>query len=85
LLTYGSYKPLSELDTGEMVLGYERESFETGKKAVVLLNFSEKEQKVHVESPSREEYEVLVSNQEAGIKAGNVTLVPYGAVVLVSK
>jgi alpha-glucosidase len=85
LLTYGSYKPLSELDTGEMVLGYERESFETGKKAVVLLNFSDKEQRVHVESPSRETYEVLVSNQEAGIKGGFVTLVPYGAVVLVSK
>ena len=85
LLTYGSYKPLSELDTGEMMLGYERESFETSKKAVVLLNFSDKEQKVHVESPSREEYEVLVSNQEAGIKAGHVTLMPYGAVVLVSK
>jgi oligo-1,6-glucosidase len=85
LLTYGSYKPLSELDTGDMVLGYERESFETGKKAVVLLNFSDKEQVVHVESPGREEYEVLVSNQETGIKAGKVSLVPFGAVVLVSK
>jgi oligo-1,6-glucosidase len=85
LLTYGSYKPLSELDTGEMVLGYERESFETGKRAVVLLNFSDKEQKVHVESPSSQEYEVLVSNQEAGIKAGSVTLMPYGAVVLTSR
>jgi oligo-1,6-glucosidase len=85
LLTYGSYKPLSELETGDMVLGYERESFETGKKAVVLLNFSDKEQTVHVESPGREEYEVLVSNQGTGIKTSHVSLVPFGAVVLVSR
>jgi hypothetical protein len=51
----------------------------------VLLNFSDKEQKVHVESPSSQEYEVLVSNQEAGIKAGSVILMPYGAVVLTSR
>ena len=38
-----------------------------------------------VESPGREEYEVLVSNQWMGIRAGKVSLVPFGAVVLVSR
>ncbi|KAK9485368.1 glycoside hydrolase superfamily [Lipomyces starkeyi] len=46
LFVYGSYSPLSELETGEMVLGYERECHETGKKAAVLLNFSDREQKL---------------------------------------
>ena len=83
LLVYGSYTPLSEERTGEMVLGYERRSEETGESAVVLLNFSEKEQKVDAK-----EYEgcsVLVSNQKAGVDGGNLTLVPYGAVVLYRK
>lgn len=99
LFVYGSYTPLSEGDTGEMVLGYEREDFETGQTAVVLLNFSDRERKVQVKSCARQEFEVLISNQDAGIKTqtvtsmphgaviktGSVTLIPFGAVVLVSK
>ena len=98
LLTYGAYKPLSEGDTGEKVLGYERECYETGQRAVVLLNFSDREQRVHIKSFAQQDFEVLVSNQEAGvktshvtlmpsravIKASYVTLMPFGAVVLVS-
>jgi oligo-1,6-glucosidase len=62
LLTYGSYTPLSEGDTGEKVLGYERQCHETGKTAVVLLNFSDREQKVQIKSSAQREFEVLVSN-----------------------
>ena len=83
LLVYGSYKPLLEDVTGEPVLGYERQCHENGKKAVVLLNFSDEEQKVA--SSAWKDYEVLASNQDGGVDGGSVTLVPFGAVVLTSK
>ena len=84
LLTYGSYTPLSEGDTGEKVLGYERQCHETGKTAVVLLNFSDREQKVQIKSFAQREFEVLISNQEPNIKAHNVTLMPHGAIIKAS-
>ncbi|KAK9489150.1 hypothetical protein V1508DRAFT_428880 [Lipomyces doorenjongii] len=83
LFVYGSYSPLPELETGEMVLGYERECHETGQKASVLLNFSDAEQKVPAKK--YQDFSVLVSNQEGSdIVAGQVTLKPFGAVVLQS-
>jgi len=84
IFTYGSYTPLSEGDTGEKVLGYERQCHETGKTAVVLLNFSDREQKVQIKSFAQREFEVLVSNQEPNIKAHNVTLMPHGAIIKAS-
>ena len=83
LLVYGSYKPLPEPETGGLVLGYERQCHETGRRAVVLLNFSDKEQRVS--SSAWEGYEVLVSNQDAGVNGGSVLLAPFGAVVLTTK
>ncbi|KAJ5814029.1 alpha-amylase [Penicillium pulvis] len=81
LFVYGSYVALSEEDTGEMVLGYERVS-QTGQKAVVLLNFSDAEQKV---SKKFEHLALLVSNQgELRVGDGEVVLQPFGAVVLYS-
>lgn len=81
LFVYGSYVALSEEDTGEMVLGYERVS-QTGHKAVVLLNFSDAEQKV---SKRFEHLALLVSNQgDSCIRDGEVVLQPFGAVVLYS-
>ncbi|KAJ6002739.1 alpha-amylase [Penicillium sp. IBT 35674x] len=81
LFVYGSYVALSEEDTGEMVLGYERVS-QTGQKAVVLLNFSDAEQKV---SKRLEQLTLLVSNQgDSCIGDGEVVLQPFGAVVLYS-
>ncbi|KAJ5559953.1 alpha-amylase [Penicillium frequentans] len=81
MFVYGSYVALSEEDTGEMVLGYERVS-QTGQKAVVLLNFSDAEQKV---SKQFEHLALLVSNQgDSCAKDGEVVLQPFGAVVLYS-
>ena len=80
LLVYGTYTPLSEERTGEMVLGYVRQSHGSDETAVVLLNFSEQEQTV--EMKEYEGYSVLLSNQTSGVVDGALTLVPYGAVVL---
>ncbi|KAJ5556518.1 alpha-amylase [Penicillium frequentans] len=81
LFVYGSYVALSEEDTGEMVLGYERVS-QTGQKAVVLLNFSDAEQKVLKQF---EHLTLLFSNQdESCVGDGEVVLQPFGAVVLYS-
>ncbi|KAJ5655481.1 alpha-amylase [Penicillium longicatenatum] len=78
LFIYGSYVAISEEETGEMVLGYERAC--QGQKAVVLLNFSDAEQKVVAKR--LEHLSLLVSNQ--GDLCGNreVVLQPFGAVVL---
>ncbi|KAL2113198.1 hypothetical protein VUR80DRAFT_5105 [Thermomyces stellatus] len=83
LLVYGSYKPLPESETGDLVLGYERQCHETGRKAVVLLNFSDKEQRVSL--GACEDFEVLTSNQDAGFNGGSVVLDPFGAVALITK
>ncbi|KAJ5889878.1 alpha-amylase [Penicillium tannophilum] len=81
LFVYGSYVALSEEDTGEMVIGYERVS-QTGQKAVVLLNFSDAEQKV---SKKFVHLALLVSNQDDScVEDGEVVLQPFGAVVLYS-
>lgn len=83
LLVYGSYKPLPEEETGELVLGYERQCYESGKKAIVLLNFSEKEQRVAL--GAWKDYEVLASNQDGGVNGNSVVLVPFGTAVLTTK
>jgi alpha-glucosidase len=49
LFVYGSYTPMDESETGEMVVGYERNWSQTGQKAAVLLNFSDQIQTVPVE------------------------------------
>ncbi|KAG9857136.1 hypothetical protein KCU98_g11909, partial [Aureobasidium melanogenum] len=84
LLTYGSYTPMSEGDIGEKVPGYERQCHETSKTAVVLLNFSDREQKVQIRRFAQREFEVLISNKEPNIKAHNVTLMPHGATIKAS-
>jgi alpha-glucosidase len=84
LFIYGSYLSLPESETGEMVLGYERHCQETGKQAVVLLNFSDQVQKVGVEKYKG--FSTLVSNQSGETHIGNqVELRQFGAVVLLSK
>lgn len=81
LFVYGSYTALEESETGESVLGYERCWNQTGQKAVVLLNFSDRAQAVPVEK--YEGFQVLISNQVGIGKAKDqVELQPCGAVVL---
>ncbi|SMY22237.1 unnamed protein product [Zymoseptoria tritici ST99CH_1A5] len=80
LLVYGSYTSLPESETGDMVLGYERTSHEDGRKAVVLLSFSEKEEVISVDK--YQDFEVLVSNGCSEAVDGKVTIRPYGSVVL---
>ncbi|CAG8909799.1 unnamed protein product [Penicillium egyptiacum] len=83
LFVYGSYIALEESETGEMVLGYERDWSETGQKAAVLLNFSDQIQTVPVER--YEGFSILISNQHGiGCAEGLVELHPYGAVVLLN-
>lgn len=84
LFVYGSYTPLEEIQTGEMVLGYERSWSQTGQKAVVLLNFSDQSQTVPADK--YEGWRVLISNQNGiGCVQGQVELIPYGAVVLLNR
>lgn len=78
LFVYGSYEPLPEEQTGETVLGWEWRS-QNGARALVLLNFSDREQSVIVNGC--EENSVLVSNGRATVKEASVTLGPYGAIV----
>lgn len=80
LLVYGTYTPLSEDRTGEMVLGYVRQSHGSNEKAVVLLNFSEQEQKVGLEDFAG--FSELVANQKVDVIGKSLALVPFGAVVL---
>ncbi|KAL2802990.1 glycoside hydrolase superfamily [Aspergillus granulosus] len=81
LFVYGAYSPLDEQETGEMVLGYVRETYGV-ERAAVLLNFSDAEQTVEGMEEYRH-YAVLVSNQsERGVVEGRVILRPFGAVVL---
>lgn len=83
LLVYGSYTPMEESETGEMVLGYERSWSQTDQKAVVLLNFSDQSQTVFVEK--YEGFSILISNDGRLDPAKNqVELQPYGAVVLLN-
>lgn len=83
LFVYGSYSPLEESETGELVLGYEREWSQSDQKAVVLLNFSDQVQTVPVDK--YEGYSVLVSNRgDIDHAKCQVELQPYGAVVLLS-
>ncbi|KAK5330663.1 hypothetical protein LTR70_000493 [Exophiala xenobiotica] len=83
ILVYGSYSPLPESETGEVVLGYERECHETGKKAGVLLNFSATQQRV-LAAKRYPDFSVLVSNQDPNFVDGQITLKPFGAIVLQS-
>ncbi|KAK3683268.1 hypothetical protein LTR37_020381 [Vermiconidia calcicola] len=81
LFVYGSYEPVPESSTGEMVFAYRRESHESGQMAVVFLNFSDKEQKVPAEE--YKDFSVLLSNhQSQAVFEGQLALVPFGAVVL---
>lgn len=83
LFVYGTYTPLEESETGELVLGYEREWSQTDQKAVVLLNFSNQVQTVPLDK--YEGYSILVSNRgDIDPAKGQVELQPYGAVVLLS-
>ncbi|OJJ01313.1 hypothetical protein ASPVEDRAFT_40868 [Aspergillus versicolor CBS 583.65] len=78
LFVYGGYRPLDEEYTGEMVLGYVRES--RSETAVVLLNFSDVEQMVGEEY---QHYTVLV-NESCRVD-GRAILSPFGALVLYSR
>ena len=76
LFVYGAYRPLDEEQTGEMVLGYVRET--RGESAVVLLNFSDVEQTVQIE-----EYQhVVLVNESCALVDGRAILSPFGALVL---
>ncbi|OOQ84624.1 Alpha-glucosidase [Penicillium brasilianum] len=84
LFVYGSYTPLEESETGEMVLGYERSWSQTDQKAVVLLNFSNRVQAVPTEKYKGSG--ILVSNQEGiDLAKGQAELQPFGAVVLLNE
>ncbi|KAJ5938811.1 putative alpha-glucosidase (maltase) [Penicillium verhagenii] len=79
LFVYGSYTAISEEETGELVLGYERIS-QAGQKAVVLLNFSDVEQRVFTQRVDK--FGVLASNQgESSFEEAEVVLRPFGAMV----
>ena len=81
LFVYGSYEPVPESSTGEMVFAYRRKSHESGQMAVVFLNFSDKEQKVPAEE--YKDFSVLWSNhQSQAVFEGQLALVPFGAMVL---
>lgn len=81
LFVYGSYTPMEKSETGEMVLGYERNRSQTNQKAVMLLNFSDQIQTVPVDK--YEGFSILISNNGRIDSANNqVELQPYGAVVL---
>lgn len=83
LFVYGSYTALEESETGEMVLGYERNWSQTDQKAVVLLNFSDQIQTVPAEK--YDGFSILVSNQGDMDRAkGQVELQPYAAMVLLN-
>ncbi|CAG7920301.1 unnamed protein product [Penicillium olsonii] len=81
VFVYGSYTPLSETETGEMVLGFERECKETGQQVVVLLNFSHGELRVSTERYAS--WRVLISNQ-ADHLGEEVELKPFGSLVLLN-
>ncbi|KAF2167018.1 glycoside hydrolase family 13 protein [Zasmidium cellare ATCC 36951] len=80
LLVYGSYKPLDEKETGEMVLGYERASPDESQHVAVLLNFSDQEQSIS--AAGYDGYNTLISNGRSEVAGGRVRLGAYGAVVL---
>ena len=81
VLVYGSYVPLSEEETREMVLGYERHSHPAGGRVAVFLNFSERDQ--HVPAEKYQGWSSLISNQdEKAVVDGCVVLRAFGAVVL---
>ncbi|KAJ5109271.1 glycoside hydrolase superfamily [Penicillium angulare] len=81
LFVYGSYNALEESETGEMILGYERECNQTNQKAVILLNFSGEIQAVSLKK--YEGFSVLISNQGDIFRSNDqAELQPYGAVVL---
>jgi oligo-1,6-glucosidase len=80
IFVYGSYTPLSEAETGEKVIGYERYSQETGQKVVVLLNFSD--QVARVSMKKYDDLFVMVSNQGSCGRVGEeIELKPFGSVV----
>ncbi|USW57876.1 Putative glycosyl hydrolase, family 13, catalytic domain, glycoside hydrolase superfamily [Septoria linicola] len=79
LLVYGSYAALSEQETGELVIGWERED-QNGGRAVVLLNFSDREQQVPVAKYAG--WSEIASNGRRSIGQDQATLGPYGAIVL---
>ncbi|KAJ5281036.1 alpha-amylase [Penicillium angulare] len=81
LFVYGSYNALEESQTGEMILGYERDCNQTNQKAVILLNFSDEIQTVSL--GIYEGFSVLISNNGGICRMENqAELQPYGAVVL---
>jgi alpha-glucosidase len=84
VLVYGRYVPISESKTGEMVLGYRRVHHETGETMAVLLNFSDKKQRVDLEGSK--EFTATAGNQELNWAAdGTILLDPFGAIVLGAK
>lgn len=83
LFVYGSYTPMEESETGEMVLGYERNWSQTDQKAAVLLNFSDQIQTVPMDKYKG--FSILISNNGRTDPAKNqVELQPYGAVVVLN-
>lgn len=83
LFVYGSYTALEESETGEMVLGYERNWSQANQEAVVLLNFSHQIQTVPL--GKYEDFSVLISSKGRIDRAkSQVELQPYGSVVLLN-
>lgn len=81
VLVYGFYVPIPEPETGEMVLGYRRVCQKSGMTFVVLLNFSDTEQRVELKQDHG--LVALAGNQELRrCPDGSISLVPFGAVVL---
>ncbi|KAJ6133161.1 glycoside hydrolase superfamily [Penicillium samsonianum] len=83
LFVYGSYTALEESETGEMVLGYERNWSQANQEAVVLLNFSHQIQTVPL--GKYENFSVLISSKGCIDRAkSQVELQPHGSVVLLN-
>ena len=81
VLVYGSYEPLDESETGEMVLGYLRRCQQSGKTIIVLLNFSDTQQTVL--GDKYKNFESAAGNQELDRSEDNsIALAPFEAVVL---
>ncbi|KAH8663833.1 glycoside hydrolase superfamily [Ilyonectria robusta] len=80
VFVYGRFDELPEYEKSEHVFAYTMTSYD-GRVALVLLNFSDKEQKVELEEHSNSKWTRLLGKNIETIEAGRVQLGAYGGVV----
>ncbi|KAL6416263.1 glycoside hydrolase family 13 [Ilyonectria robusta] len=80
VFVYGRFDELPEYEKSEHVFAYTMTSY-NGRVALVLLNFSDKEQKVELEEHSNSKWTRLLGKNIETIGAGRVQLGAYGGVV----